>query len=255
MVRIYALCCGYLEFERRMFFPDSDRGIAMTIPVPSYLLVHPKGKVLFDTGLHCEAALDPVGRLGESTAKYYRVRSRRAENVIDQLALLGLRAADVTHVINSHFHFDHCGCNAFFPCARFLVQKDEMQFARSAASKYDARDWDHALDYRTLNGEHDLFGDGALLLLPTPGHTAGHQSLRVRSGAREQFILAGDACYTSEHLEREILPTSAAVWNAAAMLESLARLRELRQRHGATLIYGHDPQQWQEMPHAPQAMA
>lgn len=70
MVKIYALCCGCLEFDRKLFFPESDRGIAMTVPVPSYLIVHPKGKVLFDTGLHCDATRDPVGRLGENVAKY-----------------------------------------------------------------------------------------------------------------------------------------------------------------------------------------
>jgi N-acyl homoserine lactone hydrolase len=255
VVGIYALCCGYLEFDRKLFFPESDRGIAMTIPVPSYLVVHPKGKVLFDTGLHCDVATDPVGRLGESMAKYYRVRSRRAENVIDQLALLGLGAEDISHVINSHFHFDHCGCNAFFPHAQFLVQHDEMQAARSAESNYDGKDWDHPLDYRTVHGERDLFGDGTLVLLPTPGHTAGHQSLCVRANAHLQFVLAGDACYTREHLERDILPVGAAVWNAGAMRDSLATLRKLRQRQGVTLIYGHDPQQWQEIPHAPERMA
>jgi glyoxylase-like metal-dependent hydrolase (beta-lactamase superfamily II) len=252
---IYALSCGYLEFDRKLFFPQSERGTAMTIPVPSFLIVHPKGKVLFDTGLHCDAVSDPVARLGESMAKIYRVRSRRDENVIDQLALLGLRPDDVTHVVNSHFHFDHCGCNALFPRAQFLVQQDEMRAARSVDSKYDGKDWDHPLDYLTVDGERDVFGDGALVLLPTPGHTAGHQSLRVRAGPRLQYVLAGDACYTREHLERDLLPVAAAVWDAGAMRDSLATLRKLEQRDGATLIFGHDPRQWQEIPHAPEPMA
>ena len=255
MVGIYALCCGYLEFERKLFFPESERGTAMTVPVPSYLIVHPKGKVLFDTGVHCDALTDPVARLGERIAKYYRVRSRRNENVIDQLALLGLRAEDISHVINSHFHFDHCGCNAFFPRAQFLVQHDEMQSASGAESTVDRKDWDHPLDYRTVSGERDLFGDGAVVLLPTPGHTAGHQSVSVRAGAQLQFVLAGDACYTREHLERDILPVAAAVWNAAAMRDSLAMLRKLSERKGVTLIYGHDAEQWQQIAHAPEPMA
>ncbi len=255
MVSIFALCCGYLEFDRKLFFPQSDRGTSMTIPIPSYLLIHPKGKILFDTGLHCDVTTDPLGRLGAGVAKYYTVRSRRNENVIDQLALMGLGAGDISHVVNTHFHFDHCGCNAFFPRAQFLVQHDELQAARSSASAYDARNWDHPLDYRSLSGEHDLFGDGALVLLPTPGHTTGHQSLCVRTGAHCEFVLTGDACYTEEHLEREILPVAAAVWNAGAMRESLGVLRALRQRKGATLIFGHDPAQWQQIPHAPEPMA
>lgn len=255
MVRMYALCCGYLEFDRKLFFPESPRGTAMTVPAPSYLIVHPKGKVLFDTGVHCDAVLDPVAHLGAQTAKYYRVRSGRNENVIAQLGLLGLRPEDITHVVNSHFHFDHCGCNAFFPHAQFVVQRDELASARGAGSTAAGGAWDHSLDYRPADGERDLFGDGAVVLLPTPGHTPGHQSLRVRAGADLQFVLAADACYTREHLERGLIPVPAAVWNETAMRESMAMLRKLAQRQGVTIIYGHDAGQWQRMPHAPEPLA
>lgn len=255
MASLYALCCGYLEFERRLFFPESERGTPITIPVPSYLIVHPQGKVLFDTGLHCDAAADPVGRLGERTAKYYRVRSAHDEHVLAQLALLGLKPADITHVVNSHLHFDHCGCNACFPAAQFLVQRQELEQMRSAPVVPGPRDWDHPLDYRMVDGERDLFGDGSVVLLPTPGHTAGHQSLLVRAGADRQFVLAGDACYTREHLTHSILPAAGAVWNAGAMADSMAVLRRLSERSGVTLIYGHDSEQWRALPHAPQPMA
>lgn len=254
MVGIYALCCGYLEFERKLFFPDSERGTVMTIPVPSYLIVHPKGKVLLDTGMHPDALTDPVRRLGERIAKSYRLRCQSNENVIDQLALLGLGADDISHVVNSHFHFDHCGCNAFFPRAQFLVQQDEIQAARDALKKVDGRDWNHPLDYRPVQGEHDVFGDGALVLLPTPGHSAGHQSLCVHASAQQQIVFACDACYSREHLERKILPATA-VWNAAAMRDSLAKLQELSERTDVTLVYGHDLDQWKAIPHAPEAMA
>jgi glyoxylase-like metal-dependent hydrolase (beta-lactamase superfamily II) len=254
MVKIYALCCGYLEFDRQLFFPDVEHGTQMIIPVPSYLIVHPKGRVLLDTGMHPDALTDPVARLGKRIAKSYRLRCQREENVIDQLALLGLGPEDISHVINSHFHFDHCGCNAFFPRAQILVQQDEIQAARDALDKIDGRDWNHPLDYRTVQGEHDIFGDGALVLLPTPGHSAGHQSLCVRTSAHEQIVFACDACYTREHLERKILPATA-VWNADAQSDSLARLQSLSERKEVKLIYGHDLDQWQATPHAPQAMA
>lgn len=64
MLQIYALCCGYLAFDRHLFFPDHAPGMRMTIPVSSYLLIHPKGRLLFDTGVHCQVITDPVGRLG-----------------------------------------------------------------------------------------------------------------------------------------------------------------------------------------------
>jgi glyoxylase-like metal-dependent hydrolase (beta-lactamase superfamily II) len=253
ITRIYALSCGTLEFDRKLFFPDSAPGARLATPVSSYLVVHPRGRVLFDTGMHCNLPADPVGCLGERMAKLFNVRSRAGEDVIGQLALLGLRPDDITHVVNSHFHFDHCGCNAFFPRATFLVQRAEMAAARAPASNYSSRDWDHALQYRLLDGEHDVFGDGVVVLMPTPGHTAGHQSLRVRAGPGMEFVFAADACYTREHMDREVLPV--AVWNAGEMTRSVALLRNLRERKGLTLLYGHDPGQWAEIPHAPAPLA
>ena len=251
MLRIYALNCGSLEFERAMFFPGSAAGTRLTIPVSSYLIVHPQGRLLFDTGMHCNVASDPVGCLGERVAKLFQVRSRASEDLVSQLALLGLKPDDITCVVNSHFHFDHCGCNAFFPRAQFLVQRAEMEAAR--AGHYDTRHWDHSLDYRLLDGEHDVFGDGSVVLLPTPGHTPGHQSLRLRLDRATQFVLAADACYTREHLDKDVLPV--AVGDAAEMLRSMALLRALRDRHGVTLLYGHDSEQWKQIRNAPAAMA
>ncbi len=89
----------------------------------------------------------------------------------------------------------------------------------------------------------------AVVLLPTPGHTPGHQSLWIRPGTGAQFVLTADACYTQEHLEKTILPTN--TYDAAQMTESMNRLRSLRDRQGVELLFGHDAGQWNEMPHAP----
>jgi N-acyl homoserine lactone hydrolase len=163
MMQIYALCCGFLEFDCHVFFPDRAPGTRMTIPVSSYLLIHPKGRVLFDTGVHCRAITDPIGRLGERRATRFTVRSQVGDDVVSQLARVGMRPADITHVINSHFHFDHCGGNEFFPQATFLVQSREMERARGPDHPYDPQDFDHPLDYQLVDGDHDIFGDGMLV--------------------------------------------------------------------------------------------
>jgi N-acyl homoserine lactone hydrolase len=164
MVQIYALCCGFLAFDRHVFFPDRDMGTCMTIPVSSYLLIHPKGRVLFDTGVHCQAIADPIGRLGERGATRLTVRSQVGDDVVSQLALIGMRPADITHAINSHVHIDHCGGNECFPQATFLVQRREMTRARSHDNPYDPQDFDHPLTYHLIGGDYDLFGDGQLVL-------------------------------------------------------------------------------------------
>jgi len=251
MLRIYALACGSLEFDRNLFFPASEPGLRLTTPVSSYLVVHPQGKVLFDTGIHCDALTDPAGRLGKRVASLFGIRSRTGEDPVSQLALLGIKAEDIRYVVNSHLHFDHCGCNASFPRATFLVQRAELTLARAERTRYNPKDWDHALEYREIDGEHDIFGDGLLVLLPTPGHTAGHQSLWLRLDATTQFVLTADACYTQEHLEKTILPTPASVYDAAQMTHSMTVLRAMRDRQGVKLLYGHDAGQWHAIPHSP----
>jgi N-acyl homoserine lactone hydrolase len=156
-------------------------------------------------------------------------------------------------VANSHLHFDHCGGNEFFPRSTFLVQKAEMEAARRPgfAPGYNPSplDFDHPLDYRLIDGEHDVFGDGSVVLFPTFGHTPGHQSLRVRVGKGQELVCAADACYTRENMDRDVLPRI--LWNAPIMRESLATLRRLRDQAGAIVFYGHDPAQWRATPHAP----
>jgi glyoxylase-like metal-dependent hydrolase (beta-lactamase superfamily II) len=256
---VHALSGGQLDLDTALFFPDREPGARWTVPIPCILVLHRRGRLLFDTGIHRGAAVDPVGRLGERRSRLFRVRSGPGDDVVSQLALLGLGPDDVTHVANSHFHFDHCGGNEFFPRATFLVQRREMEAARDPellrAGRYHPSrlDFDHPLGYRLVDGEHDVFGDGSVVLMPTPGHTPGHQSLRVRPGRGTDLLFTADACYTRENMDRDLLP--GVVWDASEMSRSLAELRRLRDRLGLRLVYGHDPGQWRVMRHAPRALA
>ncbi|MGE3539476.1 MAG: N-acyl homoserine lactonase family protein [Candidatus Tectimicrobiota bacterium] len=256
MLHIYALCVGYLELDRASMLADLQPGSPWTVPVSSYLVVHPQGRLLFDTGVHCQTLTDPVGRMGAERASRIRIRSQVGDDVVSQLGRLGLAAQAITHVVNSHLHFDHCGGNAFFPQATFLVQKAEMEAARQpgGVARYSPSvlDFDHALDYQMVDGEHDVFGDGKVILLPTYGHTPGHQSMLVRASKDAQLVFTADACYTQENLDRDVLPR--VLWHAETMSQSLATLRALRDRQGATLFYGHDPEQWQAMRHSPEPL-
>src|SRR6266436_1022915 len=212
MVQIYALCVGYLELDRASMLSDLTPGTPWTVPVSSYLVVHPQGRLLFDTGVHCQSITDPIGRMGEERARRIRIRSQVGDDVVSQLARAGLQPDDIAYVVNSHLHFDHCGGNEFFPHATFLVQRPEMEAARQVLAGATIRyspspiDFDHPLDYHLVDGEHDVFGDGRLVLLPTYGHTPGHQSVRVRAGKGAELALTADACYTRENMDRDVLP-------------------------------------------------
>jgi N-acyl homoserine lactone hydrolase len=135
MINVFALCSGYLELDRASMLDDLPAGQPWVVPVVSFLVAHPRGRLLFDTGVHCQARIDPIGRMGAERAKRLTVKSREGDDVVPQLGLLGLKADDVRYVANSHLHFDHCGGNEFFPRATFLVQKAEMEAARRPASR------------------------------------------------------------------------------------------------------------------------
>ena len=253
VINVYALGTGYIELDRASMVSDLEPGQPWTVPVTSFLVSHPSGKLLFDTGVHCQARLDPLARLGAERMKRLAVKSQAGDDVVAQLATLGLTPDDIRFVANSHLHFDHCGGNEFFPRATFLVQRPELESARRPGfvPGYNPSpiDFDHPLDYRMIEGEHDVFGDGSVILFPTYGHTPGHQSLRVRAGKQGQIVCASDACYTRENMDRDVLPKI--LWDASVMSESLAALRKLRDQVGATMFYGHDPAQWQATPRAP----
>jgi glyoxylase-like metal-dependent hydrolase (beta-lactamase superfamily II) len=254
MTSVFALCGGYLELARESMIRDAPPS-RWTVPIECFLVAHPRGRLLFDTGLHCETMTGMLRRYGEERARRFGVRSRPGDDVVSQLGRLGLSPGGVTHVANSHWHFDHCGGNEFFPEATILVQEREMRAARSpevlVQGRYrpSAPDFDHPLRYQPVDGEHDVFGDGRVVLIPTYGHTPGHQSLLVRSGRDDWTVFTADACYTRENMDRDVLPTI--LWDEAEMSHSLHRLRNLRDRQGARTVYGHDPEQWRALPAVP----
>jgi len=253
MMHVYALGTGWIELDRASMLSDLAPGQPWTVPVLSFLVDHPRGKLLFDTGVHCQARLDPLTRLGAERMKRLTVKSQAGDDVVPQLARLGVKPGDVRYVANSHLHFDHCGGNEFFPGATFLVQRPELEAARRPGfvPSYSPSpiDFDHPLEYQLIDGEHDVFGDASVVLFPTYGHTPGHQSLLIRAG-RDMVVCASDACYTRENMDRDVLPKI--LWDAAVMHDSLAALRKLRDHTGATMFYGHDPAQWEATPRAPQ---
>jgi glyoxylase-like metal-dependent hydrolase (beta-lactamase superfamily II) len=163
--------------------------------------------------------------------------------------------AKIDLMINSHFHFDHVGGNALIPNATMLVQRREWDAGMDpdAAEKrgFNPRDFDLGHQLRLIDGEHDVFGDGSVVCLPTYGHTPGHQSLKLRLPGGD-VVLAADSCYFCQTLRERRLPRY--VYDREAMLASLDRLEAL-ERGGASIFFGHDPEFWATVPQAPATIA
>jgi glyoxylase-like metal-dependent hydrolase (beta-lactamase superfamily II) len=245
-VRLHAFTCGTVTgaFGHLMEGAEGE----VSLPAPVYLIEHPKGTAVFDTGLHPDCQHDPAARLGERLTKLFRIGFEPGEEVSGRLEAIGRDPGKIDLIISSHFHFDHCGGNALIPNATMVVQKKEwdagMDPEVAARTGYNPRDFDLGHKVRVVEGEHDVFGDGSVTCLPTHGHTVGHQSLRVRLDSGD-IVLAADSCYFCQTLRERRLPRFA--YDKEQMLASLDKLEAL-ERGGARIFFGHDPEFWKSVP-------
>jgi N-acyl homoserine lactone hydrolase len=246
---VYAFTCGHLtgDFGRLM---EGGEG-RIRLPIPAYLIEHPKGTALFDTGMHPDCQRDPAARVGERVAGLFEFDYHQGEDIAARLTALGRDPAKIDLIVNSHFHFDHVGGNALIPNATMVVQRREwdasMDPDAARRSGFDLRDFDLGHKLRLVDGEHDVFGDGSVVCLPTHGHTPGHQSLKLRLAGGD-VVLAADSCYFCRTLRERRLPRFA--HDHEAMHASLDRLAAL-EANGARIFFGHDPEFWRSVPQAP----
>jgi N-acyl homoserine lactone hydrolase len=242
-MKMHLLSGGRIRMRKSIFLPAADRNETIELPVSSALLRHQQANVLFDTGCHPAVAEDPQARWGALT-KFMTPIMQPGDHVLTGLAALGLDPGDIDLVVNSHLHTDHCGCNAFFRNATFLIHADELTAARASASDtsgYLAADWDLPQPIDEITSQRDLFGDGRIVLLPLPGHTPGFISALIRLDRSGAFMLAGDTVSLRETLDTGIIPRNTR--NADALEKSLAEVRRIESA-GVTVLCGHDAAQW-----------
>ena len=231
---ITALDCGWLRTQMRGL-SDGGSSEEISLPVPAWLVQHPHGTVVFDVGLHPDLTDGPesLGPLAKMFTPKLEpggtVGYRLAEHDVDPLGALT--------VVLSHCHFDHVGGLCELPNARVIIQAAEWVAATGEQNvAYDTSLYQLGHDVLAIAGAHDLFGDGTVACIPTPGHTCGHQSLRVVT-ANGPVILTADACYFSHTLDDGVLPPFAYDFD-----QQRASLDMLRREHagGTAIVPGHD---------------
>jgi len=199
---------------KRLSLATIGDGTDWEMPVHGFLVIHPGGAVLVDTGIGDQ----------ERVPADWRIVNRSVADALDEH---GMTPGDIGLVINTHLHFDHCGQNAVFKHAPFYIQAAELERARRESAQL--ADWFDFMDarYELLDGDAEVLP--GLSVVATPGHTIGHQSVVVRTGNGAE-VLIGDAAYKpKQYLEPDDgdLPPGQAS-DPAAWRESVGRMHALR---------------------------
>jgi N-acyl homoserine lactone hydrolase len=251
-MKLQFLSAGRLRLKKSVYDKTADRSQTFEVPVSSALIRHKQGNVLFDTGCHPSVVEHGEERWG-ALMKVMTPVMRAEDMLLPSLACVGVEPDDIDVVVNSHFHPDHCGCNAFFRKATVMVHAREIEAATAAgaeAAGYLRADWDHGQPVDAVTGERDVFGDGKVVLIPLPGHTPGSIGAAVHLDRDGSFLLASDAVSLRANLDADTAPRN--TWNVDALLNSFGEIRRI-EKSGATIVCGHDDAQWQSLRKGPEA--
>lgn len=252
-LRMYRLDCGRMTLGDKSMMSDEGlyKGQSYDIVISCYLIKHGKNWLLWDTGLPKKYMPGPVleGSL----------KTQLDRTVVDQLHDLGLQANDINYVVVSHSHFDHAGQVNDFPQATLIIQRAEL-----AALADPAVAAEHFIDgnllsahisgkklqrVRVIDGDVDLFGDGTLRTIQTPGHTPGSMALLLNLEKSGPYILSGDQWHFTENRAQNQVPTFNYDHNQTKT--SGAKLERVIAQSHATLVIQHEPLDNQKLPKPP----
>jgi N-acyl homoserine lactone hydrolase len=247
-VRLYALDCGWLEFKDMRPFSDTGEydGQTATIAVPCFLIRHPKGTLLWDTGL------DPKF-VQQSQSAPRGIRGTLEVPLEKQLLQLKLKPTDITWLAFSHLHLDHTGNANLFDSATWILNRTELQWASQptgggpiAPDTFSA--YKHAKT-QLIDADYDVFGDGTVRILKMPGHTPGHQVLLVTLPKSGKVLLSGDLYHLRRDRQQKLVP----LFNTdrAQTLASFDRFERIAANTKARVVIQHDPEDFKSLPKFP----
>jgi 4-pyridoxolactonase len=253
--KVYLLDGGTLVMDGFHSFWNKGPAGEIRFPCYSVLIEHQDGYYMFDTGFdydHVQRAL-----------AFSKPTQTRDQTIPGALAGVGLRPSDINYVINSHYHFDHCGGNKYLSKACVVCHANELQACRCPHS-FEAQAYSdlsfapeiaaqrkvtlppepelagYAPAFQTLTGDQEIAK--GLHLFETPGHSAGHYSLLVQLSHRRPMLFTGDACYSQRHLDTMII--SSFHLDPVANIRSMERLKELTVKYDAELFFSHDAENY-----------
>ncbi len=263
-MKLYVFSSGALTIGKHMLMNLAPQE-TIKVPVGFFVVMHPKGNVLFDTGNNDKIITDP-SYWGPNFQRLSPVNT--PDMAIDaQLAKIGLKPDDIKYVVVSHLHLDHGGNIAKFPNSTLIVQKDEIRTAfwpepgmargyipgdvaplRSDLGEADPNKY----KMMQLTGDMDVFGDGSVVVKRWVGHTPGSQMMVVRLPKTGTIILTGDNVYFRENVEKSILPNVALAYDPPGILRAYEWIRYMQATEKADFFSAHDPDAFKALKKPPE---
>jgi glyoxylase-like metal-dependent hydrolase (beta-lactamase superfamily II) len=245
--RLYRLDCGHsLANDESVWTPGENIGRDIEFSSTCWLVKHGSDWLLWDTGVPQATLGDPRGWSTLPKLIVYHLD----RSLTGQLAEIGVKPTDIGRVAISHTHGDHIGNVGLFPNATLIMQRAEYRWIHSPNGPNDNVNQLMALarmllgtpkNLQLVDGDTDVFGDGSVTLVFTPGHTPGHESLLVHLKNSGFIILSGDVAHSEENFEQDIVPSLNT--SKAESIASMERIRQLIATYKATMFINHDKRQ------------
>jgi N-acyl homoserine lactone hydrolase len=242
--KLYRLDCGHsLANDESVWTPGENVGRSIEFSSTCWLIKRGSEWVLWDTGVPQTTLNDPKGWSTLPKLIVYHLD----KTITGQLAEIGLKTSDITYVAISHTHGDHIGNVVLFPNSTILMQRVEYSWISSPDGPNDNVNQLKALarkllgtpkQLKILDGDTDVFGDGSVTLISTPGHTPGSQSLLVHLKNSGFIVLSGDVVHLEENFEKNIVPSLNT--DKAASIASMDKVRRMMAAYHAKLFVNHD---------------
>lgn len=245
--RLYRVDCGHsFANDESVWTPGENKGKSIEFSSTCYLIQHRTDYLMWDTGVPESTIGDPKGWSTLPSLIVYHLD----RTISSQLAAIGLKPADVNYVLVSHTHGDHIGNIGLFPDATVVMQQAEYLWINSPPPSDPNLSTLVTLARKLLGqprrlelitGDIDIFRDGSVRLISTPGHTPGSQSLMVHLAKSGYIVLSGDVAHLEDNFERDIVPSLNV--DKGESVASMDRIKQIMADYDAQLFINHDKHQ------------
>ncbi len=249
-LRLYAFDCGVIDvLDISLLQPGVGKGEQKTLVNTCYLVVHPEGILLWDTGLS-----DKLVDIPEGITLYDIFVMRVTKTLAAQLKEIGYPPERIDYLGISHMHGDHVGNANLFAQATLLMQKEEYDAAFGANPDkfgFDPTAYPtlHSNPVKKLNGDYDVFGDGRVIIKRTLGHTPGHQALYIKLPKTGNILLSGDLVHFSDNWVHKRVPSFN--FDKERTVTTMNEVEKFLEENQATLWIQHDKEQNAGIRHSP----